>query len=195
MNGVFIFKHPWCVEFYDKKDRNSEYLTEFYFAKTTSSKAISVAFPLHSDKGNASFYIAGTMDMYNFTHNYFNQHNLGVWPKTQLLLLVTNLDDGAKTLYDPLSTATRGHIHYKGIDVPLIENKGFTDDDQKEIIQNIESFDKGNDGIPKPVSAANGTYLITATSNPLPNSYEIANPLQNHSHLNIVGMDFNEKYS
>ncbi len=183
----FFPRHSWCVEFYDKKDRSSEYLTEFYYAKTESSKASSVVFPLHLDNDNISFYVAGTLDMYNFTHNYFIQHNLGEWPKTQLLLLVTNLDDGSKTLFDPLSTATRGHIHYKGIYVPLFENNSFTDDDQKEIIKNVESFDNGNDGsggvVAKPVSTANGTYLITATSNSLPNSYEIANPLQNHSHL------------
>ena len=179
----FYPDHPWCVEFYDKKDRSSEYQTEFYYAKTLSSKVSSVVFPLHSEKGNVSFYLGGTMDMHNFTHNYFIQHNLEEWPKTQLLLLVTNLDDGSKTLYDPLSTATRGHVHSKGAYVNKFENNSFTDDDQKEIIKNMESFDNGNGGIAKPVSTANGTYLITATSNSLPNSYEIANPLQNHSHL------------
>jgi len=141
-------------------------------------------FLLHSEKGNASFYLAGTMDMYNFTYSYFLQHNLGEWPKTQLLLLVTNLNDGSKTLYDPLSTATRGHVHYKGIYVPLFENNSFTRDDQREIIKNVESFDNGNNnGMAKPVSTVNGTYLITDTSNTLPNSYEIAKSLQNHSHL------------
>ncbi|HEY6537015.1 MAG TPA: hypothetical protein VIY08_14665 [Candidatus Nitrosocosmicus sp.] len=131
--------------------------------------------------------MAGTFDVYNFTHSYFLQHNLGEWPKTQLLLLVTNLNDGSKTLYDPLATATRGHAYSKGVYVNKFENNSFTDDDQKEIIKNIESFDRGNDGsggtVAKPVSTNNGTYLITATSNSLPNSYEIANPLQNHSHL------------
>src|SRR6185437_9916502 len=154
--GLFS-KTSRCVEFYDKKDRISQYLTEFYFSKRESSKASSVVFPLHSERGNASFYLAGTMDMYNFTHSYFLHHNLGEWPKTQLLLLVTNLDDGSKTLYDPLSTATRGHVHYKGIYVPLFENNSFTDDDQRDIIKNMESFDYENDGsgsgiVAKPVS-------------------------------------------
>ena len=180
----FYPNHPWCVELYDKKDRTSEYLTEFYYATTLSSKVSSVMFPLHSDKDNTSFYMGGTMNMNNFTHHYFIQHNLGEWPKTQLLLLVTNLDDGSKTLYDPLSTATRGHGYSKGIYVNKFENNSFTDYDQKEIINNIESFDNGNGGgIARPVSTSNGTYLITATSNSLPNSYDIANPLQNHSHL------------
>ncbi len=179
----FYLDHHWCVEFYDKKDRNSEYLTEFYYARTLSSKVSSVAFPLHSDNGNISFYLAGTINMNNFTHNYFLQHYLGEWPKTQLLLLVKNIDDGSKVLYDPLSTATRGHGYSKGIYVNKFENNSFTNDDQKEIIKNVESFDNGNEGIAKPVSTANGTYLITATSNSLPNSYDIANPLQNHSHL------------
>ncbi|HEY6535397.1 MAG TPA: hypothetical protein VIY08_06310, partial [Candidatus Nitrosocosmicus sp.] len=105
------------------------------------------------------------------------------WPKTQLLLLVANLDDESKTLYDPLSTATRGHAHSKGAYINKFENSSFTDDDQKEIIKNMESFDNANGGIARPVSTANGTYLITATFNSLPNSYEITNPLQNHSHL------------
>ena len=180
----FYPNHPWCVELYDKKDRNSEYLTEFYYATTLSSKVSSVMFPLHSENGNTSFYVGGTMNMNNFTHNYFIHHNLDEWPKTQILLLVTNLDDGAKTLYDPLATATRGHGYSKGIYVNKFENNSFTDDDQKEIIKNVESFDNGNNGgIAKPVSTTNGTYLITATSNSLPNSYDIANPLQNHSHL------------
>ncbi len=58
----------------------------------------------------------------------------------------------------------------------------FTIDDQKELIKSIESFDVGN-GVEKSVLTNNGTYLITATSHYLPNSYDTANPLQNHSHL------------
>ncbi len=175
--------HPWCVEFDDRKDRISEYQTQLYYAKTLFSKVSSVVFPLHSDKGNISFYLGGTIDLHNFTHNYFIQHNLGEWLRTQLLLLVTNLNDGSKTLYDPLAIATRGHGYSKGMYVNKFENNSFTDDDQKEIIKNIESFDNENGGLAKPVSTANGTYLITATSNTLPNSYDLANPLQNHSHL------------
>lgn len=174
--------HPWCVEFYDKKDRSAEYLTEFYYAKAEFSKVSSVVFPLHANDGNISFYVGGTLDMYRITQNFFKQHNLGEWPKTQLLLLVTRLDDGSKTLFDPLSTATRGEAHYKGVNVAKYENSSFTEDDQREIIKNIESFDNGN-GVARPVSTNNGTYLITTTTNLLPNSYEISNPLQNHSHL------------
>lgn len=174
--------HPWCVEFHDKKNRTAEYLTEFYYAKTLSSKVSSLVFPLHSNNGNVSFYVGGTINMNNFTHDYFNQHNLGEWPKTQLLLLVIHRDDGSKALFDPQATATRGYMHYKGIDVAKFENNSFTDDDQKEIIRSIESFDNEN-GVARSVSTNNGTYLITATSKFLPNSYDIANPLQNHSHL------------
>ncbi len=49
--------------------------------------------------------------------------------------------------------------------ITKFENNSFTDDDQKEIIKNIKSFDNVNWAIAKPVSTANGTYLITATSN------------------------------
>ncbi len=73
-------------------------------------------------------------------------------------------------------------VHYKNVDVPKYENNSFTEDDQKELIKSIELFDEGN-GDGKSVLTNNGTYLITATSKFLPNSYDIANPLQNHSHL------------
>jgi hypothetical protein len=173
--------HPWCVEFYDKKDRSAEYLTELYYAKAAFTKVSSVVFPLHSNYGNISFYVGGTLDMYKITQDYFRQHNLE-WPKTQLLLLVTHHDDGSKTLFDPQTTASRGFMHYKNVNVAKYENTSFTDDDQKEIIKGIKSFDNGND-VENTISTNNGTYLITATSQFLPNSYDIANPLQNHSHL------------
>ena len=174
--------HPWCVEFYDKKDRSAEYLTEMYYAKSKFTKVSSVVFPLHSNNGNISFYMGGTLDMYKITKDFFKHNNLGEWPKTHLLLLVKYLKDGSKALFDPLSTASRGYMHYKNVDVPKYENNSFTEEDQRELMRSIESFDNGNN-VGRSVLTSNGTYLITATSQFLPNSYEIANPLQNHSHL------------
>ncbi|MER5175599.1 MAG: hypothetical protein ABJB76_08015 [Candidatus Nitrosocosmicus sp.] len=174
--------HPWCVEFYYKKDRSAEYLTEFYYAKSKFTKVSSIVFPLHSNNGNISFYVGGTLDLYKFTKDFINRNNLGEWPKTQLLLLVTYHDDGTKALFDPQTTASRGIMHYKNIDVPKYENSSFTEDDQRELIKSIGLFDNG-DGAGKTVSTNNGTYLITATSQNLPNPYDIANPLQNHSHM------------
>ena len=174
--------HPWCVEFYNKKDRSAEYLTEIYYAKSKFTKVSSIVFPLHSNNSNISFYIGGTLDMYKITKDFFKQNSLGEWPNTQLLLFVKYHDDGSEALFDPQSTATRGYMHYKNVVVPKYENNSFTLDDQKELIKGIESFDEGN-GVGKSVLTNNGTYLITATSHYLPNAYDIANPLQNHSHL------------
>jgi len=174
--------HPWCVEFYDKKDRSAEYLTELYYAKSKFTKVSSIVFPLHSTNGNISFYVGGTLDMFKITKDFFKQNNLGEWPNTQLLLFVKYHDDGSKALFDPQSTASRGYMQYKNVDVPKYENNSFTEDDQKELIKGIEAFDNGN-GAEKSVLTNNGTYLITATSQFLPNSYDISNPLQNHAHL------------
>ena len=174
--------YPWCVEFYNKKDRYAEYLTEFYYAKSKFTKVSSIVFPLHSNNGNISFYVGGTLDLFKFTKDFINRNNLGEWPKTQLLLLVTYHNDGTKTLFDPQSTASSGIMTYKKIDIPKYENSSFTQDDQREIIKSIGLFDNG-DGAGKTVSTNNGTYLITATSRNLPNPYDIANPLQNHSHM------------
>ncbi len=101
--------HPWCVEFYNKKDRSAEYLTEIYYAKSKFTKVSSIVFPLHSNNGNISFYVGGTLDMYKITQDFFKQNNLGEWPNTQLLLFVKYQDDGSKALFDPQSTATRGY--------------------------------------------------------------------------------------
>ncbi len=86
VHGIYP-DHSWCVEFYDRKDRLAEYLTEIYSAKSFT-KVSSLVFPIQSTNGNHIIYIAGTLNMFNLTREFFKQNNLAEWPHTQLLLYV-----------------------------------------------------------------------------------------------------------